>query len=76
MVSYRTGEVEALRVGLDRQGDAAYRQVFRAVQVPVVRFVAKTAGVGGNSITVAIEAGTNSDKKYTVVDGQWNPGSL
>ena len=32
-------------------------------------FTAKTAGVGGNSITVAIEAGTNSGKKYTIVEG-------
>lgn len=37
--------------------------------VPLLRITAKVAGVAGNSITVAIAAGSVSGKKVTVTDG-------
>ena len=73
LLNYRTGEVAALQVALDRHSDIARRSVFKAVQVPVVRFSAKTAGTVGNAITVTVEAGSSSDKKYTVVQGSGTP---
>ena len=73
LLNYRTGEVAALQVALDRHSDIARRTVFKAVQVPVVRFSAKTAGTVGNAITVTVEAGSSSDKKYTVVQGSGTP---
>ena len=69
LVNYRTGEVQGLPVRLNRQERSAYLSVFKGVDVSVVRFTAKAVGTGGNSITVTIENGSNSDKKYTVTDG-------
>lgn len=40
---------------------------------PAAIFTAKTAGVGGNSITVLIETGTDNGKKYTIVEGRGTP---
>ena len=67
--NYRTGSVSALPVPIRKVQQNAGRTFTRSVRLNALRFVAKTAGSAGDDITVTIEDGTNSDKKYTVTDG-------
>ena len=69
LTNYRTGEVEALPVPIQRVQHNATKTFTRAIQVDVLRFRAVSGGVAGNSISVEIGSGTNSDKKYVITDG-------
>ena len=72
LVDHRTGEVEALPVPLQRDESAAEYTFSGTVSIDVVTFTAKETGAGGDAITVTIEDGGTSDKKYTITDGN-NP---
>ena len=69
LISYRTGEVAALPVPIRRTNPTADETFGRNTEVGIVSFVAKTAGVAGDDITVTIEDGTDRGKKYVVTDG-------
>ena len=69
LLDRRTGEVAAVPVPLQRDEKAATYTFGGTVSIDVVTFTAKAAGAGGNAITVTIQDGGTSDKKYTITDG-------